>query len=274
MKKICFIFFVLVLRISRVHSQIHYSERNEPNFDSTNILPAHLIVEGTITKITYFRDTTIKFLDRDISYDDNGVWFAKYEVELHKIFKGNASKTINIISPLFGGGVIEVDEKKYKLYGTFANTNKGHNYQMHNTGIFFLYNNSPTDTGYVPNTYRFKKYHGRRDQNFIGGYDNINYSGAGYYQDSTLYGFNLIEDMYKFIEKCTHRKSKDISHKKFELLNSLEKRRNFINAYFVDSIASETFKSQLENGTINQYNKDSYPYNSQNRLDKTPLFIK
>jgi hypothetical protein len=76
MKKLSFIFFVLVLMNSGVFAQFKYKA---PDFGNTYIKPADLVVEASVTGISYFQDTSIKKIDYDYyNYDENGVWFVKY----------------------------------------------------------------------------------------------------------------------------------------------------------------------------------------------------
>ena len=263
MKKTILTFTFLLLTIVCCFSQ-HSFKYHYPNFDSTYIKPADLIVEATVSNISYFQDTSIKFIDFKIARDNNGVWFIKYDLIIHKIFKGNCKKTIQLILPLFGGGVKILNGKKIELKGGFGLRYPYKNLELGNTGIFILNVNQSKDTGYLPDTYKYKNI----SENslvacHIGNYGNIIENTAYYFDEDSIYIFDKIEDIYHFLEKTTQKKYEDVTKKEFSLINNYKQLLEYKNKYFTDSLYSNFFNKQLGSGIINQLNKDSFIYNRQ-----------
>jgi len=264
MKKLRLLIYILVILVSNTYGQLSLHKYNYPNFDSTYIKPVDLIVEATITNLSYFQDTSVKFIDFTIARDNNGIWLVKYDLSVHKIFKGKCKKTIQLILPLFGGGEKILNGKKIELKGGFGLRYPYKNLERGNTGIYILTINQPNDTGYLPNTYKYKNI----TENsliacHIGNYGKIVESTAYYFDGDSAHLFNKIEDLYQFIEKNTKIKHVDITKKEFSLINNYEQLLEYRNKYFADSLNSETFIAKLKSGRINQLNKDSFICNSK-----------
>jgi hypothetical protein len=272
MKKLCFIFFVLVLMNSRVLAQFKYKA---PDFGNTYIKPADLLVEATVTGISYFQDTSIKKIDYDYyNYDENGVWFVKYELTIHKIFKGNCDNKVILITPYYGGGTAIINNKEVVFKGRWIGY-RSHglgdpiNFHIDNTGIFILNKNELTSGfPYLPKTYKFRNTHYNK---FLGGFEYIGeMSYFGIRQADSLYKFNEIEDLYDYLEGTTKQTRKDITHKQFEIFSTYAKVEAYKEKYFSDSMYSKTFNERLRTGEINQLNKDSFICNSSylNRINR------
>jgi hypothetical protein len=265
MKKLSFIFFVLVLMNSGVFAQFKYKA---PDFGNTYIKTADLLVEASVTGISYFQDTSIKKIDYDYyNYDENGVWFVKYELTIHKIFKGNCDNKVVLITPYYGEGKISVDGKEILLKGQWSHPEPGHgvsvpnNYSKNSTKIFILNKNKLTaGFPFVPNTYKFRVLgYGRTIYEFLG-IGEMKYYGIR--QGDSLYKFNEIEDLYNYLEGATKQKRKDITHKQFEIFSTYAKVEAYKEKHFADSMYSNTFNERLRTREINQLNKDSFIFNS------------
>ncbi|MEI6881415.1 MAG: hypothetical protein WCK82_08810 [Bacteroidota bacterium] len=273
MKKLRLLLYILVLLASHSFAQESRYQYHFPNYNSSCIKPAELIVEATIYNISYFQDTSIKNMDDYFAYDENGVWFIKYDLIVHKIFKGKCRHKIQVISPMFAESDVIQNNKTIKIdtrlfYSNFRS--ERHNLKNNNTAIFFLYVNTPIDQGYIKNTFRFERNTPYQDNNWdIGNYHNIALGGAGYFQADSLHVFDNITELYQFIEKATHQKYRDITKKEFVLLTTESKLREYQQKYFADSLNSETFIAKLKSGRINQLNKDSFICNSRYLTNKS-----
>ena len=241
------------------------------NFDSTFIKPSDLIIEGSVTQKSYFKDTSVavrKYKFNQFTADSDGVWFVQYQVLVHKIFKGqcntstvtfiepNYSRQINIngniVRPQFGVGAISSGKQNY-------------NYYPSNTGIFFLKNNYLLKlTSAKINAYYLVDDH----QSFYG-YHKIKETHLYIKDGNNKIEFDSIEQLYSHIEGYTKHKRKDITHIQFELLNTFDKIANYESRYFSDSSNNDLFCRKLRNGEINQLNKDSFTYN-KSRFNNKP----
>jgi hypothetical protein len=266
MKKLPLLIYILVILVSNTYGQLSLHKYNYPNFDSTYIRPADLIVEATITNLSYFQDSSIKFIESNIGYDNKGIWFIKYRMIIHKIFKGNCKSKIDVVSPYFGD-IKKIKGIKYSYLEVNAPCMT--NFETNSTGIFFLYINMPNDTGYQQNTFKFSKFFPYCNANWnIGNYYYCAESGAGYKEKESWIVFDFIDDLYRYIENSTKQKRKDLTKKEFILLNTESKLREYQQKYFADSLNYETFIAKLKSGRINQLNKDSFICNSKYLTNK------
>ncbi len=274
MKKFCFIFLVLVLTNSGVLAQFKYKA---PDFGITYIKPSDLVVEATVAGISYFQDTSIKKIDYDYyNYDENGVWFVKYELTVHKIFKGNCDNKVILITPYYGGGTAIINNKEVVFKGRWSHPEPGHgaqlpyNYSINSTKIFILNKNKLTQGfPFIPNTYKFRALgYGRTIYEFLG-IGEMKYYGIR--QGDSLYKFNEIEELYIYLEGATKQKRKDITHKQFEIFSTYAKVQAYKEKHFADSMYSNTFNERLRTGEINQLNKDSFICNRTylNKINNT-----
>jgi hypothetical protein len=90
----------------------------ELSFNDKYIKTSDLIIEGTVTQISYFKDTSYvvkhHFFEQ-CTADSDGVWFVQYRVLVHKIFKGQLKiNTITVVSTNYSENAIEVNGKKIK----------------------------------------------------------------------------------------------------------------------------------------------------------------
>ncbi len=263
MKKFLILIAILLFIIKGSMAQFRYKA---PNFDTTYIKPADLLVEATVTGISYFQDTSIKKIDYDYyNYDENGVWFVKYELTVHKIFKGNCDNKVILITPYYGGGTAIINNKEVVFKGRWIGY-RSHglgdpiNFHIDNTGIFILNKNELTSGfPYLPKTYKFRNTHYNK---FLGGFEYIGeMSYFGIRQADSLYKFNEIDELYNYLEGTTKQTRKDITHKQFEILSTYAKVQAYKEKHFADSMYSRTFNEKLRTGEINQLNKDNYIYN-------------
>lgn len=267
MKKLPLLFYILAILVSHSFAQENRYKYHYPNYDSACINPAELIVEATISNLSYFQDSSIKYVEDYFAHDENGVWFIKYDLIVHKIFKGNCNHKIQVISPMFAANDVIQNNKIIKIDTRFFYANRHprqHNLPNNFTAIFFLYQNTSKDNGYLPNTFRFERNNPYQDDNWkLGNYNNISLGGAGYFQGDSQYVFDNIREMYQFIEKATHQKYRDITKKEFVLLTTESRLMEYKQKYFADSLNSETFIARLKSGSINQLNKDSFICNTK-----------
>ncbi len=244
----------MILILFGINNLIAQENSTEESFSSQYIKTSDLIVEGTVTAITYFQDKShsIKiYYARCTTGDSNGTWYAKYEITVHKLFKGErtqASKLV-VIRPN-DNAYIWVNGKEISL-NEFCESNGG--LHQNHTGIFFLKKYPSGMPTQLTNSYYLNQ-----DYSSIGTYDKILETHLRISDKGAVKEFEDLDKLYKYIEKETGKKRVDITNKQFVNNNSPEKVNQYLKTYFTDSSASESFIKQIIENKINQINKDYF----------------
>lgn len=223
------------------------------DFKTNYVNTSEMIIEGTIVDISYFRDSDSVVFNTNypcFTYDEKGIWFIKYTILPHKLFKGvPAQQTITVID-LNHSGVIE---DKGMIIRVKRNCKDGYDrgdYAVNRTGIFFLkrnfYNCKPGTGG----TYYLNE--------VVGDYNKI----VSKYVPSLLDNgkvieFNDTKQLYKYVEEKTGNKTVDISNKKFRILTNATLNQYLVD-HFHDSAFSKSIQDKVLKGEINQLNIEQY----------------
>ena len=265
MKKLASIGIFILLCFNCVKAQTNV--QNEPSFSEQVIKTSDLILEGTVTSISYFRDTTNAV--RSYSFynhasDDKGVWFIKYEITIHKLFKGEKANKVSVISVCHGYPISNDTIQVSLSYSPHVDTQS--DLIVNQTCIFLLTKSFAPDLPLNTNSYYFNYVHG-----YIGRYNLLTESILYIPDKGVVRKFETLDDLYKYLEKETKTKKIDITHKQFFVNNSGEKFENYIGTHFGDSSNSESFMKKIRNGTINQLNADSFFVKQKPPLSKKEL---
>jgi hypothetical protein len=265
MKKLASIGILILLCFNCIKAQTNV--QNEPSFSEQVIKTSDLILEGTVTSISYFRDTTNAV--RSYSFynhasDDKGVWFIKYEITIHKLFKGEKANKVSVISVCHGYPISNDTIQVSVSYSPHVDTQS--DLIVNQTCIFLLTKSFAPDLPLNTNSYYFNYVHG-----YIGRYNLLTESILYIPDKGVVRKFETLDDLYKYLEKETKTKKIDITHKQFFVNNSGEKFENYIGTHFGDSSNSESFMKKIRNGTINQLNADSFLVKQKPPLTKKEL---
>jgi hypothetical protein len=272
MKKLASIGILILLCFNCLKAQTNV--QNESSFSDRNIKPADLIVEGLITNISYFRDTTETVrnygLDNPSRDNDGAIWFIKYTIEVQKVFKGQKITTITVIDQNRDREIYINNREITLRIGIKLHGGNLNNFPLNSLGIFFLKKDFFLNLNAIKNEIVYSL-HGIRG---ISGYNFLTESSIDI-RDKGEFGeykkFENLEELYKYLEKETKTKKIYITHKHFFVNNTLEKERNYIGTHFGDSSNSESFMKKIRNGTINQLNADSFFVKQKPPLSKKEL---
>lgn len=272
MKKLASIGILILLCFNCLKAQTN--AQTEPTFSNINIKPAHIIVEGLITNISYFRDTTEAIKNyrlRNPSRDnDDAIWFVKYTIEVQKVFKGQKITTVTVIDQNRDREIYLNNREITLKIGRQLHGGNLSNFPLNSLSIFFL------KKDFVPNLNAIKNenIYSFTEIRCVGDYNSlretrISIREKGFFDEDKE--FENLEEFYKYLEKETKTKKIDITHKHFFVNNTLEKERNYIGTHFGDSSNSESFIKKIRNGTINQLNADSFLVKQKPPLTKKEL---
>ena len=257
MKNLNLLIALMLLSCSGIFAQ---NINTELSFNDKFIKTSDLIIEGTVTQISYFKDTSYvvkhHFFEQ-CTADSDGVWFVQYRVLVHKIFKGQLKiNTITVVSTNYSENSIEVNGKKIKPQYYHWSIPQYSNYYIGRTGMFFLKTKFDVKIKTAPlYAYYLKDEHMGLA---LGSYEEIKELTLFVREENKKITFDSLEQLYTYIESYTKQKRKNISYTQYELLSSFDKVENYINKYFSDSIDNESFASKLRFGRITQINKDQY----------------
>jgi len=253
MKKLLLFITLSVLALNYVSAQTNYVR---PSFNESTIKTSDLIVEGTITKISYFRDTTTAVKNLDFNrglVDAKGIWFVKYEITVHKIFKGENLTKVSVVHQNYNFSP-EIDSLIVypRGLGSPIRGSQG-NHGLYHTGIYFL---NKSFTPALPFNTSF--YYPNRERCSIGFYHLITESEIKIRDKEEVKEFETVEHFYKYLEKEIGKKRKDLTNKKFEVLNTGLKVNEYLKKQFNDSAYTDNYSQKIKEGKINQFNVDSF----------------
>ena len=273
MKKLASIGILILLCVNCLKAQTN--AQTKPTFSNINIKPAHLIVEGLIANISYFRDTTEAIKNygiRNPSRDNDGaIWFVKYTIEVQKVFKGQKITTVTVIDQNRDREIYLNNKEITLKIGRQSHGVNLSNFPLNSLGIFFL------KKDFVPNLNAIKNenIYSFTEIRCVGNYNSLLETRISIRENEFSFDedkeFENLEEFYKYLEKETKTKKIDITHKQFFVNNSGEKFENYIGTHFGDSSNSESFMKKIRNGTINQLNADSFFVKQKPPLSKKEL---
>lgn len=236
MKKLVFLCTLILFGIKVTCAQ-NYNQ--DQSFYEQYIKTSDLIIEGSVTKIEYFQDTTISikmFNAACLSWDKDGKpWLVRYEITLHKIFKGAAAQKVYVVDANQNGSIF-INGKEIELSHSCEIPNALY---MNRTGIYFL-KKSNQSTGEMLNSYLLCGGH-----TSLGRFEKIAENSLVINDGPTIKEFYSIDELYQFIEKKTGQKKKDITNKRFTLLNSSDKVEKYILENLGDSAYSPIYREKI-----------------------------
>ncbi|MFZ4799576.1 MAG: hypothetical protein ACOYMA_18925, partial [Bacteroidia bacterium] len=266
MKKTTTLFALVLLFFSSLYAQT--AKQIEPSFSTQIIKTSDLIVEGTITSVSYFRDTSTTV--RNIRFngglkDAKGIWFIKYEITIHKLFKGEKLSKITVVD-FCSGSASELDSLLVYPISRGVNRNRNSNYNLNYTAIFFLTKsfilNLPFDNNF---------FYLNEEQSSVGFYHLITENHIKLRDKGELKEFETLANFYKYLEKEIGKKRIDITNKKFEIINTQLKYEEYLKKYFNDSAYTNNYSGKIREGKINQLNIDSFRVKPKPPLSKKML---
>ncbi len=253
-------FYLSVLFLALVNicfAQTDYRKLEE-SFTRKYVKPADLIVEATVVSYEYIRDTSlaVEYLyphSCSTSYS-NAVWYIKYNLQVQKVFKGSVSITNIAVIDMNMQPNIHYNGKDILLNHRISPDSRMKNFYPDMTGIFFLKQLPDSISKYGINTFYFNY------TTWLGGYERI---GVSYFPRIYVDGqlsteFTELIDLYEFIERSSGTKMIDITHKKFQLDLTYEKKDAYLIEILNDSLGSKEYQKKLTDGSINQLNIESY----------------
>jgi hypothetical protein len=242
---------LLTLLVNNLLAQTN--AQTEPSFSEQVIKTSDLILEGTVTSISYFRDTTAtvrNYRFHNYLFDDKGVWFVKYEITIHKLFKGEKRSKVTLIDPCRNN--MRISDDTLQVYFSYDRSSPFQgNLIVNSTCIFMLTKSFEPELPLFTNAYYFNY-----AQGCIGYYNLLMESILYIPEKGIVRKFETLDDLYKYLEKETKTKKIDITHKQFFVFNSADKLDSY--KYKYNLYINDSLEQKLKSGRINQLNVDSF----------------